>query len=57
MNTVSIEHEIVDGKTVLETFENVESITNPPMTETTHLKFKDERDDEKVRYGEIVKVD
>jgi len=57
MNTVSIEHEIVDGKTVLEEFENVESITNPPMTETTHLKFENERDDEKVRYGEIVKVD
>jgi copper chaperone CopZ len=56
MDSVNIEHEIADGKTVLEEFEGVESITNPPMTETIHLSFKDDRDRLKLRYGEIVKV-
>lgn len=56
MDSVNIEHQITDGKTVLEEFEGVESITNPPMTETIHLSFKDDRDRLKLRYGEIVKV-
>lgn len=56
MCTVSIEHEVVDGEPVLEEFENVESVNNPPMTETTHLSFADDRDDEKVRHGTIVRV-
>lgn len=54
--TLHVEHEIIDGKTVLEKFENVESINNPPMIETMHLKFDDDRDDKKIRYGKIVKV-
>jgi hypothetical protein len=56
MVTVSIEHEVVGGEVVLEEFENVESVNNPPMTETAHLSFADDREDEKVRHGTIVRV-
>lgn len=52
----NIEHDVVDGKTVLEEFKNVDSISNPPMTDTIHLSFEDDRDTIKLQYGKIVQV-
>jgi hypothetical protein len=55
--TVHVEHEIVSGKTVLEEFEGVESVMNPIMNSNILLKYADDRDDEKLGYGNVVTVD
>lgn len=51
-----IEHEIVGGKTVLETFEGVESFNDPPMTNSLHIKYDDDRDDDSLEYGNVVRA-
>jgi len=53
--TVHVEHEIVGGKTVLETFENVESFNDPPMVDTLRLSFADDREEKKLNYGNVVR--
>jgi len=55
--SVYVQHEIIGGKVVLESFEGVESFDNPPMTESLHLKFNDDRDDKQLRYGRVVKAE
>lgn len=54
--TVHIEHELVDGKVVLEEFEGVEQFNDPPMTNSTHLSFKDEQSDKSLDYGRVVRA-
>lgn len=55
--TVHVEHELIDGKMVLEEFEGVESLNDPPMTGSTHLSFADgEKDDKQLNYGTIVRA-
>jgi hypothetical protein len=51
-----IEHDVVGGKTVLEKFEDVESFNNPPMTDTLHLSFADERESKQLNYGNVVRA-
>ena len=53
---IHVEHEIVGGKTVLETFEGVESFNDPPMVDTLHLTFADEREMKKLNYGTVVRA-
>jgi len=51
-----VEHKLVGGESVLETFEEVESFNNPPMTDNLHISFADEdREDEKLSYGTVVR--
>lgn len=53
-----IEHELATGKTVLETFEGVDSFNNPPMTSSLHLSYIDEdRDDDTLKYGTLVRAE
>jgi len=47
---------VVGKKTVLETFEGVESFNNPPMTNCLHLNFADDRDDKQLGYGRVVRA-
>lgn len=54
--TLYVEHEKTDGEMVLETFEGVESFNNPPPTTTLHIKFADDRSDEKRQHGEVIKA-
>jgi hypothetical protein len=54
--TLHVEHEIVSGKTVLETFENVESFNDPPMVNTLNLTFADDREAKNLDYGNIVRA-
>jgi len=55
--TLHVEHEVIGGKVVLETFEGVESFNNPPMTSSLHLKFADDRDNEQLDYGHVVRAE
>jgi hypothetical protein len=54
--TLNVEHTIVGGKAVLEKFENVASFDNPPMTDTLHIKYADDREDDKLNYGTVVRA-
>lgn len=54
--TLHVEHEIVGGNSVLETFEGVESFNNPPMVDTLHLSFADDREMKKLNYGTVVRA-
>lgn len=54
--TLHVEHEIIGGETVLETFEDVESFNNPPMTSKLHVSFADDRDDKQLGYGHVVRA-
>lgn len=54
--TVYVEHEIIGGETVLEEFEGVESFNNPPMTNNLHLSYADDRDDDQLGYGHVVRA-
>lgn len=54
--TVHVEHEVIGGETVLEKFEGVEAFNDPPMTERLHLTFADDRDDEQLGYGHVVRA-
>lgn len=51
-----IEHEVIGGEMVLETFENVESFNDPPMTNTIHVSFTDNQDDARLTYGNVVRA-
>lgn len=53
---VHVEHELANDKTVLEEFKGVESFANPPMTDTLHLTFQDDRTDKKLNYGHVAKA-
>jgi hypothetical protein len=56
--TLHVEHEVIGGETVLETFEGVVSFNDPPMTSSLHLTFADEnRDDEQLDYGNVVRAE
>jgi hypothetical protein len=50
---VRVEHELVNGETVSETFEGVEQFANPPISSNIHLQFADERDSLQLNYGRI----
>ena len=51
-----VEHELVDGKVVVEEFEGVESFNNPPMSNKLQLSFSDDDRDEKILdYGTVVR--
>lgn len=54
--TLHVEHEVVGGATVLEEFEGVSAFNDPPMTNTLHLSFADDRDDKKLSYGNVVRA-
>lgn len=54
---VHVEHEVIDGKPVLEKFEGVATVLNPPMTGSMLLKFEGDRDDKKLKHGDVVRVD
>lgn len=51
-----VEHEVVGGEDVLETFEGVESFDDPPMTDQIHLSF-DDKENEKLSYGNVVRAE
>jgi hypothetical protein len=53
---VTLEHQIVGGKTAVESFEGVVDVNSPPMTSTTVLEFAGDRDAKKLNHGDIVKV-
>jgi hypothetical protein len=53
--TLHVEHEVIGGQAVLETFEGVETFNSPPMTNTFHLSFADDRPDKKLKYGQLVR--
>lgn len=53
--TLHVEHEIIDGTTVLETFEGVESFQNPPMTSNIHIQFAD-GNGKKLSYGHVAQA-
>lgn len=55
--TIHVEHEVIDGEPVLETFEGVETFLNPPMTSTMLLKFEGDRENQKLKYGQVVRAD
>jgi hypothetical protein len=50
-----VEHEIIGGETVLEKFEGVESFMDPPMTNSIIVKYEDERDDDTLKCGNVVR--
>lgn len=54
--TLRVEHEVVGGEDVLETFEGVESFDDPPMTNQIHLSF-DDKENEKLSYGNVVRAE
>jgi hypothetical protein len=55
--SLHVEHEVIDGETVLEKFDGIESFNDPPMTNSLHLKFADEnRDEETLKYGNVVRA-
>jgi len=53
--TLYVEHQVIGGEKVVEDFEGVESFNDPPMTNSLHLTFADDRDTEKLSYGNIVR--
>jgi hypothetical protein len=55
--TLHVEHEVIGGEPVLEEFEGVEKFNNPPMTDTLHIAFADDREDAKLSYGYVVRAE
>lgn len=53
---VAIEHKLVNGKAVVERFENVVKLFNPTVSETTVLKMEDGTE-QKIKYGTIITID
>jgi hypothetical protein len=55
--TIHVEHEVIGGEPVLETFEGVETFLNPPMTGTSLVKFAGDRENQKLKHGVLVRAD
>lgn len=55
--SLHVEHEVIGGEMVLETFDGIESFNDPPMTNTLHLKFSESnKDDKKLKHGSVVRA-
>jgi hypothetical protein len=54
--SVNIEHENVDGDVMLDEFEGVKKVIDPPPTERLRLVFANGQPDTLLRYGTIVQV-
>jgi len=55
MFTLWIEYTDVDGEVSMDKYQGVTSFNDPPMTNNLHLTFGDDREDEKLGDGNIIR--